>query len=129
MTHNPDDKRCEWAAAAREGLADEAERLQRDGPTLHRHRQLSRTLGEALAFPSAEDVEFDPPRADSETAERQAERQRLIALAAARLGKSAIVSDEEVWPFASELESRLQLAQRPLGGWYPADVLRALTRP
>lgn len=40
MTHNPDDKRREWAASAREGLADEAERLQRDGPTLHRHHRL-----------------------------------------------------------------------------------------
>ena len=129
MTHNPDDKRREWAAAAREGLLDEAARLGRDGPTLHRHRQISKTLGEALAFPGVEDIDFDPPRADSETAERQAERQRLIALAAARLGTSAIVTDEEVGAFAGELESRLQLAQRPLGGWYPADVLRALTRP
>ncbi len=56
------------------------------------------------------------------------DRQRLIALAAKRLGTSAIIKDEEVGDLADELESHLRSAQRPIGGWYPADVLRALDK-
>lgn len=60
---NDPDKQRQWAAAARRGLDDEAERLRREGPTLHRHRAVSQTLGEALSLPGAEDVDFDPPKA------------------------------------------------------------------
>ncbi len=63
MTNDPDKQR-QWTDVARRGLDDEAERLRRDGPTLHRHRVVSKTLGEALALPGAEDIEFDPPRID-----------------------------------------------------------------
>ena len=56
----------------------------------------------------------------------EADRERLVALAAQRLGRSMIVTDDEVGALATVLETRLPAAQRPLGGWYPADVLRAL---
>ncbi len=63
MTNDPDKQR-QWADAARRGLDAEAERLRREGPTLHRHQAVSKTFGEALALPGAEDIEFDPPRID-----------------------------------------------------------------
>lgn len=62
MTDDPDEMR-ERAAAARPGLEDEAAHLRREGPTLGRHRVLPKTLAEALHYPGAEDVEFDPPKA------------------------------------------------------------------
>lgn len=87
-----------------------------------------RTLAEALHYPGADDVEFDPPRADGGLTGHDSDRQRLLDLAAKRLGTSTTITDKEVGPFAAELEARLPSAQKPIGGWYPADVLRVLSK-
>ena len=86
-------------------------------------KQPPRTLGEALSFPGVEDIEFDPPRADR----WDHDRQHLLDLAARRMQDGGIITDGEASAFSDVLESRLRGCQRPEGGWYPLDVLRALS--
>lgn len=78
-------------------------------------RSRDKTLAEALHYPDADDVEFDPPKTGGEMMGQES-RQRLLDLAAKRLGTSAIITDEDVGAFSAELEARLPSAQRPIGG-------------
>lgn len=52
----------------------------------------------------------------------------LRQIAGERLGTTEIIWDHEVTPeILDHLQHVLVGSQRPVGGWYPADVLRALS--
>lgn len=55
------------------------------------------------------------------------DRQLLLDLASQRLRDGGIITDEEAGAFSDVLEARLRGCQKPDGGWYPTDVLRALS--
>jgi hypothetical protein len=94
-------------------------------PALRRYDHLLETDPSRIIRRHADYLAIDSGHAIMEIVVRR-RGYHLIDLAEERLGTSEIITDEEVGSFAATLEARLPSVERPVGGWYPRDVLRAI---